>query len=412
MRRILLLRGLLVPGPAQPANAIRSSLGSPGCRATPAISRSVRRTISARFIFATGIGYPTSVFTGSRSSRCSAAPERIAVRRLSARRRNSAKSLRVRPSRSRDRGGLRVVLRKRRQLPRRDELAVRSIYDARFVCRCAATTLRRFTRAPAAGRYGCVPPDDLPDCQLRSNGRCYSVRLECGAKRRFAWARQSRSRTERNSRHRRWARPTVAVREQWDRSDDRSARIARRNRDRWLRLERNARDRSDRRCVRARLVSWRACNRDARTNGLRQQRPRYGRRRGIEWWLRATAPAVAARHDGDDALRRCLSIARGRSLQLEDVIRTSRQTTHTLNAQLGFGIANTHIGGANLVQASLLQGEQHGFGDCLATELELEGIGAILAACRSGHGARVVGAANVLERSVDRIGDPHRFMRC
>ena len=93
-------------------------------------------------------------------------------------------------------------------------------------------------------------------------------------------------------------------------------------------------------------------------------------------------------------------------------IRTSRQTTHTLNAQLGFGIANTHIGGANLVQASLLQGEQHGFGDCLATELELEGIGAILAACRSGHGARVVGAANVLERSVDRIGDPHRFMRC
>lgn len=51
----------------------------------------MRRTISARSIFATGIGCPTSGFTGSRSSRCSAAPERIAARRPSARRRNSAK---------------------------------------------------------------------------------------------------------------------------------------------------------------------------------------------------------------------------------------------------------------------------------------------------------------------------------
>lgn len=62
-----------------------------------------------------------------------------------------------------------------------------------------------------------------------------------------------------------------------------------------------------------------------------------------------------ARYDGVSqsragAFRRSLTIgatrpiARGVSLQLEDVIRTSRQTTHTLNAQLGFGIANTRIG--------------------------------------------------------------------
>ncbi len=67
--------------------------------------------------------------------------------------------------------------------------------------------------------------------------------------------------------------------------------------------------------------------------------------------------SATARYDGVSqsragGFRRSLTvsasrpIAHGLTLQLEDVVRTARKTTHTLNVQVGFGVANTRVGSA------------------------------------------------------------------